>query len=368
MPILIGNKRSISMIAGQPETGTKPSVAPASESNVYADLAQMAASQGEGPAVDEAPEAADPSIGRAEEIGAGIGRKIDNLAERGSDAVATGRDKVSDGLDKAADKAYEVAGKIDGGIKSIKERAKNVRERVKDGAELAGEKRKEAVAAAKDKSKKAMLITIGASIVAGEAIASAPEKVAAKGRKIGETLNRWASKAMEKISGRAKKTKETISGAILGAAEKVGDVVESGIDRVDDKLKNWEAKLQAARKEAEEAAEKARVEAMTKAYVEARVEEAKNQANKAYDTKVAAAAEERDEAIDGAMNTAEREIAGLTSEQIGARMADLGKEDLVEASSVPAEVPAAVTPEAPAEIPPATSAAGATPEVMPTAA
>lgn len=323
------------------------------ESMVEAQRAESAPAE----QVSESPEPADGStMGRAEAKGAAIGRKIDNLAERGSDAVASGKEKVSSAADTLAEKAYDAAGAIDRSFKSVKERANGIRERFEKGADLASEKRKEAVAAAKDKSRKAMLVGIGASIVAGEAIASAPEKVAARGRKIGETLNRWASKAMEKISGRAKQAKEAVTAVIAGAAEKVGDAVESVVEKVDTAGKNWEARLQAARQEAEAAAEQARLESLKQSYIEARVEGTTKEANAEYDDAVARAEKNRKEKIADAETSAATEVDGMSAEQL---------EDAIK-QLLEAPEPEAVA--KPAETPPVTAAPEAPPEVMPVAA
>ncbi len=336
-----------------PEQAMTPTAA-----SLQADLVAMVEAQKatSSPVGGAAETSATPVMGRAEAKGAAIGRKIDNLAERGSDAVAAGKEKLGNAADTVAEKAYDAAGAIDRGVKSVKERAKGVRERVEKGADLATEKRKEAVAAAKEKSQKAMLVAIGVSIAGAEAIANIPENAKKRGKKIGETLNRWASKAMEAISGRAQKTKESIAGGISAAAEKIGDVIEAGVDKVDTKLSNWEARLQQARQEAEAAAEQARLESLRKSYIEARVENTTKEANAEYDEAISRAEKTRQEKIAKAETGAAQEVQGLTAEQLE----DAIKQLLAAPEPQPVEKPA--------ESAPGTSEVETAPDVMPAAA
>lgn len=325
-----------------------------------------------------APETATPEPGTFEAKGAAVGSKVDALVDRGSSAVAVGKEKVSDKVDGAALKAYELAGKVDGGIergkevyRGAKERLKakieHVRERVRGGAELAAEKRAAAVSLTKEKSKEALLVAIGASIVAGEKIAETPENIKNRGRKIADRLNKWCAKAKESFSGMKDNVKDRV-------VEGIGKVVEKTVDKIDTAGQNWEARLQEARKEAEVAAEKARKESLVKSYIEARILAAQEQANAEHAVAVKEADEEReakvnqadarrDRVVDDARQSAEGEVATLSADQIESKIESLGQ--ATPEAGVAAEKPTEVLPDGSEPVPlrPATpGSAPTTPE------
>lgn len=286
------------------------------------------------------PEATTAESGRFEAKGATVGSKIDALIDRGNSAVITGKERAEGKIDGAALKAYELAGKVDGGIERGKEayrgakerlRAKveHVRERVRGGAELAAEKRAAAVSLTKEKSKEALLVAIGASIVAGEKIAETPENIKNRGRKIADRLNKWCAKAKESFSG----MKDNVQDRVM---EGIGKVVEKTVEKIDTVGQNWEARLQEARKEAEAAAEKARRESLVRSYIEARILAAQEQADAEHaaaveqadrerEGKVGVADSRRDEAVARAKQEAEGEVANLNPDQIEGKIEDFGQ-------------------------------------------
>lgn len=300
------------------------------------------------PASTTTPEPLAPLPGRYEIAGKEVGSKIDALASRGSEAVASGKEKVGERVDGAALKAYELAGKFDSGIKSVKERAVNIRERVRNGAEAGAEKKRESVKAAKAKSKEAMLVMIGVSITAGEALAEAPEKIKNRGRKIADRLNKWCAKAKESFSGMKDNVKDRV-------VEGIGKVVVETVEKIDAAGKNWEVRLQEARKEAEAAAEKARKESLIKSYIEARILAAQEQADVEHAAAVKLADDEREakvnqadskrhDAVEQARQDAAGEVATLSADQIEGKIKDLGS--AVPDTGVVVEKPTEVVPDA----------------------
>ena len=297
--------------------------------------------------------------GRYEATGAAVGSKIDALVNRGSEAVESAKGKVESGKE-----AY-------GSAKDrLKAKVEHVRERVRAGSELAAEKRAAAASLAKEKSKEAMLVAIGVSVTAGEALAEAPEKIKNRGRKIADRLNKWCAKAKESFSGMKDNVKDRV-------VEGIGKVVVETVEKIDAAGKNWEARLQEARKEAEAAAEKARKESLIKSYIEARILAAQEQADAEHaiavkqadserEVKVGEADSKRDDAVAEAKQSAESEVTTLSADQIEKKIEGLGQ--AVPDVGVSIEKPTEVVPDVSEPVPLIPNTPGSAPVTPETAA